>query len=94
MQFAKETASEVQQELEELIKTNKSLKEHCGNAFVAFIRAYATYPSALKYIFHVKNLHLGHVAKSFALQVSEMPDILRILNPYFLIFKFQFSMNK
>ena len=36
-------------------------------AFQSFIRAYATYPADLKRIFHVKNLHLGHVAKSFAL---------------------------
>ena len=32
------------------------------------MRAYATYPSSLKHIFHIKNLHLGHVAKSFALR--------------------------
>jgi len=37
------------------------------SAFQSFIRAYATYPADLKRIFHVKNLHLGHVAKSFAL---------------------------
>jgi len=36
-------------------------------AFQSFIRAYATYPADLKRIFHIKNLHLGHVAKSFAL---------------------------
>ena len=36
-------------------------------AFQSFVRAYATYPSDLKRIFHVRNLHLGHVAKSFAL---------------------------
>jgi len=36
-------------------------------AFHSFTRAYATYPADLKRIFHVKNLHLGHVAKSFAL---------------------------
>jgi len=31
-------------------------------------RAYATYPSSLKHIFQVNKLHLGHVAKSFALR--------------------------
>ena len=41
-------------------------------AFQSFIRAYATYPADLKRIFHVKNLHLGHVAKSFAL--AETPS--------------------
>lgn len=37
-------------------------------AYQSFVRAYATYPSSLKDIFRVKNLHLGHVAKSFALR--------------------------
>ncbi|KAL3872229.1 hypothetical protein ACJMK2_040165 [Sinanodonta woodiana] len=37
-------------------------------AFQSFVRAYSTYPSSLKSIFHVKNLHLGHLAKSFALR--------------------------
>ena len=41
-------------------------------AFQSFIRAYATHPVDLKQIFHVKNLHLGHVAKSFAL--AETPS--------------------
>ncbi|XP_072816462.1 ATP-dependent DNA helicase DDX31 isoform X5 [Vicugna pacos] len=34
----------------------------------SFIRAYATYPRELKHIFHVRLLHLGHVAKSFGLR--------------------------
>lgn len=38
------------------------------SAYQSFVRAYATYPSNLKHIFHIKNLHLGHVAKSFALR--------------------------
>ena len=37
-------------------------------AYQSYVRAYATYPSTLKHIFHVRALHLGHVAKSFALQ--------------------------
>ena len=32
------------------------------------MRAYATHPSSEKHIFHVKNLHLGHLAKAFALR--------------------------
>lgn len=32
------------------------------------MRAYATHPSSEKHIFHVRNLHLGHLAKSFALR--------------------------
>jgi ATP-dependent RNA helicase DDX31/DBP7 len=37
-------------------------------ALQSFIRAYATYPKELKSIFHVRALHLGHVAKSFGLR--------------------------
>lgn len=37
-------------------------------AFHSFIRAYATYPSSLKHILHIKKLHLGHAAKSFGLR--------------------------
>lgn len=32
------------------------------------MRAYATHSAAEKHIFHVKKLHLGHMAKSFALR--------------------------
>jgi len=46
-------------------------------AFQSFVRAYATYPADLKRIFHVRNLHLGHVAKSFAL--AETPSKISML---------------
>jgi len=32
------------------------------------MRAYATHPADEKHIFHVKNLHTGHLAKAFALR--------------------------
>jgi ATP-dependent RNA helicase DDX31/DBP7 len=32
------------------------------------MRAYATHPSNEKHIFHIRHLHLGHLAKSFALR--------------------------
>ena len=32
------------------------------------MRAYATHPSKEKHIFHIRHLHLGHLAKSFALR--------------------------
>lgn len=32
------------------------------------MRAYATHPSDEKHIFHIRNLHLGHLAKAFALR--------------------------
>lgn len=37
-------------------------------ALQSFIRAYTTYPRSLKHIFHIRLLHLGHVAKSFGLR--------------------------
>jgi ATP-dependent RNA helicase DDX31/DBP7 len=53
--------------------------DHCGfaftqhieqarKAFQSHLRAYATHPSNEKHIFHVKNLHTGHLAKAFALR--------------------------
>jgi len=32
------------------------------------MRAYATHPSTEKHIFHIRHLHLGHLAKAFALR--------------------------
>jgi ATP-dependent RNA helicase DDX31/DBP7 len=32
------------------------------------MRAYATHPSSEKHVFHVRNLHTGHLAKAFALR--------------------------
>ncbi|KAG0042579.1 ATP-dependent RNA helicase dbp7 [Gryganskiella cystojenkinii] len=45
-------------------------------AFWAFVKSYATHPAAEKHIFHIKNLHLGHIAKSFALREapSDIPQ--------------------
>ena len=39
------------------------------------MRAYATHASLEKHIFHVKGLHLGHVAKSFGLR--EAPSLVK-----------------
>lgn len=32
------------------------------------MRAYATHPSSEKHIFHIRHLHIGHLAKAFALR--------------------------
>lgn len=42
--------------------------EMARKAFASHLRAYATHPSEEKHIFHIRHLHLGHVAKSFALR--------------------------
>jgi hypothetical protein len=60
-------------------------------AFLSYTRSYSTYPKELKDIFHVRNLHLGHVATSFGLrekvnfsavcQSYQVPDMLCIHQP-------------
>lgn len=42
--------------------------EMARKAFASHLRAYATHPSDEKHMFHIRHLHLGHVAKSFALR--------------------------
>ncbi len=42
--------------------------EFARKAFLSHVRAYATHPSDEKHLFHVRNLHLGHLAKAFALR--------------------------
>lgn len=42
------------------------------------MRAYSTHPSNEKHIFHIKQLHLGHLAKAFALR--EAPNAVTNAN--------------
>ncbi|KAH8828576.1 DEAD-domain-containing protein [Flagelloscypha sp. PMI_526] len=58
-------ATEVQLGFERVVL--KDVKVAQG-AFSSHVKAYTTHPSAEKHIFHVKNLHLGHLAKSFGLR--------------------------
>ena len=37
-------------------------------AYTSFVRSYATHVQSERHIFHIKKLHLGHLAKSFALR--------------------------
>jgi ATP-dependent RNA helicase DDX31/DBP7 len=50
------------------VESCKELKAKAGDAFRSFVGAYATSPQHLRHIFHIKKLHLGHVAHSFALK--------------------------
>lgn len=43
-------------------------------AFSSYVRAYSTHPAEEKQFFHPKSLHLGHLAKAFALR--EAPSSL------------------
>jgi ATP-dependent RNA helicase DDX31/DBP7 len=50
------------------VAADSRLASLAADGFRSFVRAYATHPSALKGIFHVRSLHLGHVASAFALK--------------------------
>lgn len=61
-------ATSLQLSIEESLLSAPALMLAGRNAYLSFIRGYATYPAPLKPIFHVRHLHLGHVAKSFGLR--------------------------
>lgn len=50
------------------VSHDHALRSLADDAFRSSVRAYAAHPAALKDVFHVKKLHLGHVAHSFALR--------------------------
>lgn len=50
------------------------MKKLAKDAFCSWVRAYTAHRGELKRIFMVKKLHLGHVAKSFALK--EQPSLV------------------
>lgn len=61
-------ATEVQLAFERWCLQRKENTEMARKAFASHLRAYATHPSDEKHIFHIRHLHLGHLAKSFALR--------------------------
>ena len=75
-QHSQEIAGSLHNQLEKMVMDDKSLRESAEKAYLSYVRSYATYPAALKKVFHVKSLHLGHVAKSFALRVSSVKFLL------------------
>lgn len=60
----------LQRRLELVVEKNKYLLHAGQQTFRSYIRAYATHSLETKGIFRVQALHLGHVAKSFALRAS------------------------
>ena len=64
----------LQKQFEALVGAQPALKENAINAYHSYLRAYAAYPKSLKGIFHPRKLHIGHVARSFALQ--DAPSLL------------------
>ncbi|KAI6032855.1 P-loop containing nucleoside triphosphate hydrolase protein [Pisolithus orientalis] len=61
-------ATDVQLAFERWVLRRKEHTELARKAFLSHMRAYATHPANEKHIFHVRNLHIGHLAKSFALR--------------------------
>ncbi|GBG77810.1 hypothetical protein CBR_g25741 [Chara braunii] len=60
----------IQNKLEGTVASKAKLQQLAVDAFTSFVRAYAVQKGTLSRIFHVKNLHLGHIAKSFALKAQ------------------------
>ncbi|XP_004488115.1 DEAD-box ATP-dependent RNA helicase 17 isoform X2 [Cicer arietinum] len=58
----------LQKALESFIASKPKINELAKRAFCSWVRAYTAHRGDLKRIFMVKKLHLGHVAKSFALK--------------------------
>ena len=53
---------------------NPDLKSLASDAFRSFVRAYAAHSAQLKHLFHVRNLHLGHIA--FAHCLKDAPTMV------------------
>ncbi|KAH7488381.1 hypothetical protein PRIC1_007503 [Phytophthora ramorum] len=62
---------------EQTLMADKELFELACQAFHSFVRSYATHSSDTRNIFHVRSLHFGHVAKSFALRDPPASSKLR-----------------
>lgn len=64
----------LQKALESFTASQLKMKKMAQNAFCSWVRAYTAHRGELKGIFMVKKLHLGHVARSFALK--EQPSLV------------------
>lgn len=67
-QEIRERATVLQTLFEDYVHSSEETVSGAKKALQSFIRAYATYPRELKHIFHIRLLHLGHMAKSFGLR--------------------------
>ncbi|KAK6375270.1 ATP-dependent RNA helicase dbp7 [Lithohypha guttulata] len=61
-------ATNFQLDIERYVLANPQIKEMAKNAFQSHIRAYATHIASERKYFDIKELHLGHLAKSFGLR--------------------------
>ena len=63
-----EAATNLQMRIENAVVNNSELHQLACQAYVSFVRSYASYPREAREVFCFKDLHLGHCAKSFALR--------------------------
>ncbi|KAI1938608.1 ATP-dependent RNA helicase dbp7 [Ophidiomyces ophidiicola] len=63
-----DSATEWQLNIERWALENPNILEMARRAYQSHIRGYATHVAAERHIFNIKDLHLGHLAKSFALR--------------------------
>lgn len=70
---------ELQKQLMTAVAETPEVQRLAEEAFRSFTRAYAAHPSSVKDVFHVRKLHLGHVAHSFALRWASHQDTGRCL---------------
>ncbi|XP_067136607.1 ATP-dependent DNA helicase DDX31 [Centruroides vittatus] len=71
-----EHATNLQLKYENYVYGSPAVHEMGKKAFTSYARGYASYPRSLKHIFSIKELHLGHAAKSFCLR--EAPSVLGV----------------
>uniref|UniRef100_A0A8B9EYG9 ATP-dependent RNA helicase n=1 Tax=Amazona collaria TaxID=241587 RepID=A0A8B9EYG9_9PSIT len=67
-QEVRERATVLQTKFEDHVHSSEGTVRWAKKALQSFLCAYTTYPRNLKHIFHIKSLHLGHLAKSFGLR--------------------------
>merc|ERR1711962_1457693 len=63
-----EAATNLQMRIENAVVNNAELHQLACQAYVSFVRSYASYPREAREVLCFKDLHLGHCAKSFALR--------------------------
>ncbi|CAD6504732.1 BgTH12-07968 [Blumeria graminis f. sp. triticale] len=63
-----ERATELQLEIERWTQDSPKYLEMARRGFQSHIRAYATHVASERHIFNMQTLHLGHLAKAFALR--------------------------
>ncbi|KAI8901012.1 P-loop containing nucleoside triphosphate hydrolase protein [Globomyces pollinis-pini] len=68
-------ATDVHMSFERFVQANQTNLIYAQKAFGSFIRAYTTHIASERHIFHIRKLHLGHLAKSFCLR--EAPALLQ-----------------